>query len=160
MHCRKKVYCWSPADCNSLAHRVGLHWTGRENKEKHIPIYTWEGWVMESCPHVLFSKALFQVQSEWPTCIGQELARDRKKKRERAAWHRCYTQQSGWTTFLTLEFQSQRCSLCVLLDINLQKAAAMTGNRIWRVTHQQILILPNISLGCKWYSAKNSCRFQ
>lgn len=39
-----------------------------EKKEKRIPHYTWEGWVMESCPHVLFRGGLFHLQSKWPAC--------------------------------------------------------------------------------------------
>lgn len=59
------VACW--------LHQSGA-WQGfpldrkRKKKEKHIPHYTWEGWAMESCPHVLFRRGLFHLESKWPAC--------------------------------------------------------------------------------------------
>lgn len=58
------VACW--------LHQSGA-WEGfllarKSKKGKHIPRYTWEGWVMERCPHVLFSGGQFHLESKWPAC--------------------------------------------------------------------------------------------
>ena len=90
-------HCVSLADCISLEHGEALHWTGRggEKKEKHIPHYTWEGRAVESCPHVLFRRGLFHLESKWPACSfslstglhavaeRQPASRERERERER-----------------------------------------------------------------------------
>lgn len=39
-------------------------------KEKHIPAYTWEGWAMERCQHVLLTgnSLRFHLWSKWAAC--------------------------------------------------------------------------------------------
>lgn len=92
-------------------------------KKKKRKTHSWlhmEGWVMDSCPHVLFRGGLFHLESKGPV-------RSLLSPQAYTLWLRASQQAekdnnsvtpmprpvvTGWTAALMLELQSQGCYLC------------------------------------------------
>lgn len=140
-----------PVDCISPEHGKDFYWTGRAKKGKHIPHYTWEGWLMERCPHVLFSGGWFHLESKWPAwrllspvayMIWLRVSQRAEQVRGRV-WHRCHSQEAGWTTSLiTRAPVTEVLSGCAARekssqwsDNKRQQNNNKTGESQWEMTH-------------------------